>query len=142
VLAEDPVLVLDGAHNPEAAATFVRSLRAIVRKPRVGLVAGMCADKDAEAFASSFRGTAERVWLVPISSERNIDAGTLTAAFKRLGCPLYHSGLLAALDEARAWASGEKGGLVIVAGSLFLVGEVLGMWDAGKIAWGGRRETK
>lgn len=124
LLQIDPPVILDGAHNPEAAAALAGWLKKVAAKKPVGLVTGFLSDKDPAAFVQAFHGRIRRIWLVPMASER---AMPVTEMKTRLA---FHPQVMesitieAALDAARAWAAAE-GGVVVIAGSLHLAGEIL-----------------
>ena len=76
----------------------------------------------------AFLGTADRVWAVTGTSGRPMPAPELAQLAFLAGIEAVDLDLGAALDEARAWARTENG-VVCVAGSLFLVGDVLKIFD-------------
>ncbi|MCE9614043.1 MAG: bifunctional folylpolyglutamate synthase/dihydrofolate synthase [Lentisphaerae bacterium] len=126
ILSRDPLVILDGAHNPPAARRLAESLRQIGGGIPVGLVCGFCGDKDVRGYLQALGGGVKRAWFVPIASERNIARADLHAAASGLRWELADASLAEALELAKAWAR-ETGGMVCVTGSLFLVGEVLEM---------------
>jgi len=126
VLQDDPVVIADGAHNPQAAGVLAESLERLLKRKPVGLVLGMCADKDVKGFLGAFRSVARRLWIVPVRSERNRPAEDIRAAAEGMGWDIVSCDLTTAMGEAEAWAR-QSGGAVCVTGSLFLVGEVLEM---------------
>lgn len=124
LLREDPPMILDGAHNPDAARALAATLGRLAKRRPIGLVAGMCADKDARGFLAAFRGKVEKLWAVPFKSERSMPPKDLRAIGEALNFSAEDTDLPSALKAASAWAEARKG-LVCVTGSLFLVGEVL-----------------
>ena len=126
VLRTDPPVILDGAHNPGAAEALAATLRVMLKGKPVGLVAGMCGDKDVNGFVKPLGSVVKRLWVVPLKSERNMPVGTIAAAGKAMGWPVTETTLQRALVEAEDWAR-NAGGAVCIAGSLFLAGEVLEM---------------
>lgn len=122
VVARDPVVVLDGAHNPPAAERLAETLKQLAPKTPVALVCGFCGDKHARAFLHTLGRQVHCAWLVPIASERNMPAAELRQAAAGLPWTVHESSVAEALVAARAWAREAKG-IVLVAGSLFLVGE-------------------
>lgn len=71
--------------------------------------------------------TVERVWAVPVRSERAMRLEETVARIRAAGFEVEQAGALPmALKEARAWAADAAGG-VCVSGSLYLVGECLEM---------------
>ena len=125
VLSQDPPVILDGAHNPGASVALDRSLKKVLGRRPIGLVVGMCSDKDIASFLGGFHGVA-RVWAVNIRNERSVAAEDLAAMARARGlqCEALHLGK--ALRAAEEWAK-SAGGAVCIAGSLFLAGEVLEM---------------
>jgi dihydrofolate synthase/folylpolyglutamate synthase len=127
MLETDPPVVLDGAHNPEAAAALAATLESVFKGRPVGLVAGLCDDKEADAFFGALRPLVKRTWTVRFGNERSCDPQTLRAAAARLGLAAETADLDRAVRAARSWAR-ETGGAVCIAGSLFLAGDVLAMY--------------
>ena len=125
-----PRVLVDGAHNPDAARRLREALRHARVKGPVALVAGFCDDKDVDGILKILAGCARRGWAVLTPSARSLPAATTAAAMGRAGLPAEASpSLEAALAAAEAWARGE-GGLVVVCGSLFLAGAALRHYDA------------
>ncbi|MCL4228195.1 MAG: bifunctional folylpolyglutamate synthase/dihydrofolate synthase [Myxococcales bacterium] len=118
VVAAAPTVLLDGAHNPHAAAALARDLAARPERPRV-LVLAVSADKDVAGIARPLVGAVERVIASRYAQARGLDPETLAAV---AGTADLAPSLDAAVDQARALAG--PGGLVVVAGSLYAVGEV------------------
>ena len=124
VLSEDPPLILDGAHNAHAAQVLARTLRQVLPDRPLGLVLGMCADKDARGFLAPFAGRLRKVWLVGLNDERSMPLSDLRRAMPRGNVGIEESRLEMALAGATRWAA-ETGGAICITGSLFLAGEVL-----------------
>lgn len=127
LLSDDPPVVLDGAHNVEAAEALASWLKKVAGRRPVGFVVGFLADKEPEAFMKVFAAMARYTWVVPIHSERAMPTEDI---MKRLAfLPGIHPmpDLASGLEQARAWARAE-GGVVVITGSLYLAGEVLAGW--------------
>ena len=115
-------VLLDGAHNAQGAAALAEALAALHPGRPVELVLGVLADKDLDAIAAALAPAVRRIHAVAPASARARPASEIAAAAVRAGVPAeVHAGLVAALARARSLAGG--GGLVCVAGSLYLVGE-------------------
>jgi len=126
MLSVNPLVILDGAHNPGAGEALASSIHQICKDKPVGLVVGMCSDKDAANFLKSFSRIVTNLWAVPIRSERCMATSQIAAIGAGMGWNVKESQLPSALAEAERWAV-EKGGVVCICGSLFMVGEALGM---------------
>jgi dihydrofolate synthase / folylpolyglutamate synthase len=112
--------LLDGAHNPHAAVALAAALAA--RGEPFSLVFGALADKDVAGMAAALAPAANRVFLAPPASERALPLAEL-AALPALAGAERTGDAAAALDAALA----ARPALVVVAGSLYLVGEVRGL---------------
>lgn len=124
LLEYDPPVVLDGAHNPEAAAALAAWLKKVGGKRPIGLVGGFLADKDPAAFVRAFHGHIRRIWLVPLASERGMPVEEILQRLAGFDPAPVTASLEDALAAARRWAEAENG-LVLIAGSLYLAGQVM-----------------
>ncbi|MBA4388595.1 MAG: bifunctional folylpolyglutamate synthase/dihydrofolate synthase [Verrucomicrobia bacterium] len=124
VLSMHPPIILDGAHNPGAAEVLVATLGSLVKDKPVGLVAGMCNDKDMDAFLKPFTGLVKKAWAVPLKTERSRPSAELAAAARLMGWDVEDATVAEAIQEGTEWAR-QNGGVLCICGSLFLVGEVL-----------------
>ena len=115
--------VIDGAHNPEAVETLVATWREVYGETKAALVFGALRDKDAGQLLRALRAIADEVWLVPVSGVRGASAAELHPSAQAAGfAAIYDVSLEMSLVAARA-----SGRPVLVAGSLFLAGEVLAL---------------
>ncbi len=124
VLSEDPLVILDVAHNPNAAHALADSLKEIAKGKGVGLVFSLLADKDCRGFLAALAPLVRKTWVVPIHNERAMPVPDLAACARNAGLDVKESSLPEALAESKSWAA-ENDGAVCIAGSLFLAGEVL-----------------
>lgn len=116
-------LILDGAHNPAAATQLVATWREQYGDQRPTLILGILADKDVPATIEPLLSIAARVFCVPVKNPRTLAAGSLAEQVAKITpqmpCTVY-------ADAATAIAASELlDELTLVAGSLFLIGEVL-----------------
>ncbi len=124
VLSREPVTILDGAHNPDAARTLVETIRELAGSHPVGWVCGMCADKDSAGFWKALGRAGTRCWCVPLRTGRSRPPEELATLARCAGWEASVGTVAGALSAARDWALREDG-WVVIAGSLYLVGEVL-----------------
>jgi dihydrofolate synthase / folylpolyglutamate synthase len=126
VLARDPLLVVDGAHNAASARAVAPALRTYLSFRRLYLIVGLSAGKDAVGVMSALVPLAQTLYLTRSQNERAVDPGELLALAHQLapGTRAFAlPGLPTALRAALAEADSED--LVLVTGSLFLVGEAI-----------------
>jgi folylpolyglutamate synthase/dihydrofolate synthase len=132
VAALESEVLLDGAHNPAGAAALASALDdlgdELPRGPVVLLVAAM-ADKDVRGVIDALRSSAlvreARVVATAVDAPRALAADDLATAWRVAGAAdvTAVADVHAALDAGLPAAAG---GLLVVAGSLYLVGAVRG----------------
>jgi len=115
-----PPLLLDGAHNPAALAALQPEVAELARGRRVIAVFGAMADKQLGEMLPLLPAMAGEVVLTSIGGERAASAAALAVM---LPGGVVVEPVTAALAEARRRAG--PSGLVLVCGSLALVGRVL-----------------
>ena len=133
-----PLVLLDGAHNVEGVEALAAHIRDVIRRPVVLVFAAM-QDKDLRRMTRLLFPLAATVVLTRVPYKRSATPEELRAAappFKgRLVLePDTRRAVALALAESRETgrASGKRGSApVVIAGSLFLIGEVkrLGLFD-------------
>ena len=129
IFRRDPLVILDGAHNPAGARALAASLRAYFPGRPVTFVIGVLADKDAGGILAALRPLAARVILTASANPRAAPPEALRA--------LLPAG--ARVDTARSPQDAltmaiaeDPRGIVCVAGSLSLIGDVLAAADDGQ----------
>ena len=130
VVDEDPLTVLDGAHNPHAVRALLEALPGIVGERPLALVMGVLEDKDAASMLELLLGVSERAWFTAPPSARALSPAALQSrarqlAFAHTACETEP---LRALHEAQRWARAH-GGAVLATGSVYLAGELLRRLD-------------
>jgi dihydrofolate synthase/folylpolyglutamate synthase len=122
----EPPLLLDGAHNPAGALTLSKTLKTeFSDKPLVALIA-VLAEKDAEGLLMNLSGVFERAVITQSTSPRSMPIADLEpVASLLLGCDVVgFSDFRAGLARAQEMAS-EVDGMVVVTGSITLVGDLI-----------------
>jgi dihydrofolate synthase / folylpolyglutamate synthase len=119
----NPQVVLDGAHNPAGVEVLLRALDADFAGRPVHLVFGVFADKDSDPMMRALFPRCASVHLTPIDSPRSRGPASYAAFAKTLNATTQaHGSAREALAAASAACPAD--GLVLVAGSLFLVGQL------------------
>ncbi|HEX3452652.1 MAG TPA: cyanophycin synthetase, partial [Solirubrobacteraceae bacterium] len=131
VVGDQPLTVLDGAHNPHAAQALAGSLPALVGARPVALVLGVLEDKDAAGILQALLPLCERAWFTAPPSERALSPAALQSLARQLGFERVtcEPSAWVALAAAREWARAHDA-VVLATGSVYLVGELLGRLDA------------
>ena len=130
-------ILLDGAHNVAGAEVLreaLQNMRVELAEPETGapvLIIGVLGDKDWRGMCDILAPLAGRISVVPVASERTANAQELAAFFKTAN-PRAETAVFKNVSEALN--AGREEPLVVVAGSLYLIGEaleVLGLSPAG-----------
>lgn len=120
----DAELWLDGGHNPHAARALAEALaKREAKAPRpLALIVGMLGNKDAGGFFDAFSDSAAHVFTVPFDGAvAEPEALAAVARGHGLGATP-----MASVQEALSRALSLGAGRVVICGSLYLAGEVLG----------------
>lgn len=122
VVAENPTIIVDGAHNRDSVNELTRNVQEYFDYNQCILVLGIMKDKRIEEMAELLSPFAHRAFLVKLKQERGWDPCSLLA---RLKINREFVKIIAeipyALQTARKWVS--PGDIICVTGSLFTVAE-------------------
>ncbi len=123
VIGTDPVIVLDGAHNPAGAGALAASLDEMFAGRTITLVVGILRDKDARGILARLAPRARRIIVTRFSSPRCADPREIATFSSAGGVRVEIAGSVA---EALACAlRPPRDAVVCVAGSLALVGDAI-----------------
>ena len=125
-IARAPEIILDVAHNPEAARALASALREQPVPGRTLAVVGMLADKDAAGVFAALSALVDAWWTCTPASPRARDAAELAAILREHagGAPVrVQPDVSAALAEARSAA--REGDRILVFGSFYTVAAAL-----------------
>ncbi len=138
VAARRPLVVLDGAHNPDAMAELAVTLSEAFRWERLHLVLAMFGDKDVEGALRFLGPLVDRAYLAPNTSPRSAAPERLARALADAGVAnaRMHGTVADAVADARA-SAGERD-LILVTGSFYTVGDARPLFSGGPDSRGGR----
>ena len=83
VLNKDPLVIFDGAHNPQGVSSCVESIKKYFKDQRVVVVTGVMADKDYRFIADKIGEVALRVMCVTPENPRALKAEEYAKEFTR-----------------------------------------------------------
>ena len=119
IVALQPSVILDGAHNPAGTAALAEAMRESFRWERLHLVLAVSANKDLAGICAPLAPLADEAYVAKNESVRSADPADVADA---LGRPAASFGsVAAALAAARAAADPRD--IVLVTGSLFTVAD-------------------
>ena len=127
VMLEHPQVVLDGAHNPEGARALVDELSDARGQRNIKLLFATMADKEWEIMLRALTRVVDEVVFTRVEMERSADPQTLA---QKMAEPIGHR----VISDARAAlrtliAEAQADDMIVVAGSLYLLGEVRPMLE-------------
>ncbi len=125
ILQRDPLVLLDGAHNPAGMLALTDLLRAETSEKNqpIYAVCGMMQNKDYKNACAILDRIATRVICVDDFTTGTVPAGVLADAFPH--CPKVEMGTLRESMEKIISAAKEGNGIAVLCGSLYLVSAVL-----------------
>lgn len=123
IVRNHPTLLLDGAHNPAGAAALAAYLDTMPKNGKLLLIFGAMKDKDIAGVLKTLLPRAAQVFFTRAAVQRSEDPENLA----RMARPLHeHITVVPDPGEAleQALAQAEQQDVVLVAGSLILVGDI------------------
>jgi dihydrofolate synthase/folylpolyglutamate synthase len=120
VVAQDPEIILDGAHNPAGVRALAAYIREFYSRRRVWLIYGTMRDKSVAEIGDTLAPLAAEILLTAVDSPRALRPEALRGVFG--DTPVRMAPRLAdAIEIVRREA--DPADAVFITGSLFLVGE-------------------
>jgi len=127
VVQRNPIVLLDCCHNPGAVLVFAKAFRQSFKEKKALLVIGVSSDKDIRQIAKTLAPLASSV-IVTNAKIRAMQPEKIKREFERNGKKaIIVKGVKNAVRKAIAAAG--KNGLVLVAGSCFVAGEAMQLWQ-------------
>jgi dihydrofolate synthase/folylpolyglutamate synthase len=127
IVSEKPLIVLDGAHNPYSAQCLRESIETLFPKKRVILLCSILSNKDIDGIAGILSPIASEVVLTKTNSPRTSPLSLLKEKFESRDSsrnpPILCEETVCAVETAKNLAREDD--LILVTGSMYLVGDVL-----------------
>jgi len=124
ILSHRPLVVVDGAHNPDSAQKLKQSLEQYFRPDRAILIIGVSSDKDIAGVASELAPLFDRVIVTRSRHPRAMAPPPIVAEFARHGVETQAVDDVPAALSLALTQAGDRD-LICVAGSLFVVAEAI-----------------
>ncbi len=127
---DNPITILDGAHNPGGAEVLAETIEKILPHRKVHAVVGVLEDKDYPTMLRCMRDVINgKVFATTAPTPRSLSADDLHSAAEDV---MPHSQIVSC-EEAqdavgKCLQAAKPGDVVVVWGSLYLVGEVRNRW--------------
>ena len=124
VLREEPLVIVDGAHNPNGVEELAKCLNTYLPGKKVTFMMGVMADKDYVSMLDEILPMAKNFVAVRPESERALASADLKHEIEtRLHIPAIDGGSVKDGVKA-ALAQADKDDVIVIFGSLYQVGEV------------------
>ena len=125
MISEDPVFIVDGAHNPPAAASLYKTLLDIYPNDNYYFLIGALHGHDTKGVIGHLLPLAKGFFAVGVEDKRAYTAEEICDMITSAGsecsiCESVSSGMAAGREAASM-----TGGVAVACGSLYLVGEIL-----------------
>ncbi len=121
-LCRDPLVVYDGAHNPDGVRALTENVKVLLGG-RAILVFGVMADKDYRDMIGTVASVADRVFTVKPDNPRSLDPEASAALFRERGVPAETCDTVGD-GVARAIAAAKCDNLpVLIMGTLYMYAE-------------------
>ena len=129
VLAHEPAIVLDSAHNRESALKLRIALDDYFPGRQITMVFGASSDKDVRGMFLELAPRVSRVILTRANHPRSEDPETLARLARGFGFDAeVVEPVAAAMQHATEHANVEQ--VILATGSLFVIGSALAAWDS------------
>ena len=120
VLSKEPLVIFDGAHNPQGIAAAVESIKLYFGDEKVYLLTGVLRDKDYTAIASDLATVAHKAFTLTPDSPRALDAKEYARVLNDAGIEAFPSERIKdAFERAKAQARRDRKPLICL-GSLYV----------------------
>ncbi|MBQ4116147.1 MAG: bifunctional folylpolyglutamate synthase/dihydrofolate synthase [Clostridia bacterium] len=124
IINEDPLMIYDGAHNPEGLRACVDSIKRFFGDKKVNIISGVMADKDVNSMLPVIAEVADEVFTVIPNNPRSMDSKVYAEYFNNYGIKAnafktIEEGVKAALDS-----SAKKGCALVSLGTLYMYGDI------------------
>lgn len=124
VLMKDPLVIFDGAHNPEGIDAAVKSIKHYFKDAKVCVLTGVMRDKDYEYVASRLSEIAQRAFCVKPDNPRALDASEYARVLEVKGVEATpHESVEVAFKEATKYAF-ESNRVLVCLGSLYMYEQI------------------
>lgn len=124
VINEDPLMIYDGAHNPEGLRACIDSIKRFFKGQRVNIISGVMKDKDVSQMLPVISEVANEAFTVTPDNPRSMKSKEYADHFNEYGIKAYsfdtvEEGVRAALEASK------KAGVPLVSlGTLYMYGDV------------------
>ncbi len=124
IISKEPLIIFDGAHNPEGISASVASIKHYFKGKKVYIVSGVLKDKDYTVIAKELSAVASRAFTITPDSPRALDAKEYASVLNDAGI-FAEAGdeIVGTFEKAKAQAM-KDGVPLICLGSLYVYSSI------------------
>lgn len=127
VISENPLVIIDGAHNEAGAQALQETMAQYFAGKKILLVAGILADKEIDSIVKFLTKITDHIIVTEPDNPRKLAAEKLAEHVADFGVAAEAvSDVEAAVHRAKELADGYD--VILFAGSLYLIGDVRRLW--------------
>lgn len=127
VISEDPLVIIDGAHNEAGAQALQKTMAQHFAGKKILLVAGILADKEIDSIVKFLTKITDHIIVTEPDNPRKLAAEKLAEHVAEFGAAAEAvPDVEAAVHRAKELADGYD--VILFAGSLYLIGDVRRLW--------------
>ena len=142
VMAAEPLVILDGAHNLQCAQALAGTLEDLVSGRKAVFIIGILADKNYEKMTELLAPYAERFLCVTPPSPRAMSAELLAEYIRAQGAEAEAVESLQDAVRAGLREAADCGGVLVMTGSLYLAGKLRSIFGKVYRKWLRSRKIK
>jgi len=122
IMQKNPLIILDGAHNPYSCEVLISSIKKMFSQKKVNVVLGVCSDKDIKGICNEINKIAYKVILTKANHPRRWDFSSENLEELFSGKKVFTSENIQEAIEV-ALKETDIDDIILITGSLFVVGE-------------------
>ncbi len=120
IVGRDPLVIFDGAHNPQGIEQAVKSVKQYFGGEKVYLLTAVLKDKDYTGIAKMLSEIADKAFTMTPDSPRALDAADYAKVLQQAGIPATSFDSISAAFEAAKAAAKADGKPLVCLGSLYV----------------------
>ena len=125
IISHEPLIIFDGAHNPEGIETAVCSIKRYFGDKKVCILTGVMRDKDYNYIAGKFAEISDRAFTITPQNPRALPADEYAKVLAGVGIEATsYASVADALNDAKKYAKSSDTALLCL-GSLYMYCEVI-----------------
>jgi dihydrofolate synthase/folylpolyglutamate synthase len=124
IVGREPTIIVDGAHNTHSMERLKEAIEKYVDHDMCHVIFGTSCDKDITGMATVLSSFADHITVTSSAHPRAASIDSVREAFEKQGIAItIQQNIADALSEVTR--SAQKNDLILITGSLFVVGEAL-----------------